>query len=379
MKLLDITHFYSDKSGGIKTYINNKIEYVKDKDIEHVVIVPGNKDTLNYINRSKIYQIKSPYMFVWKQYRLLVNQQKITNIIEFEKPDIVEIGSLFLLPSFIKKLKDKLNFSTVGFFHSNLEKSLLNVFKLNKDNNMLSKITRKYIYKTYSEMDLIIAPSYYVKDYLNLLGLYNVEVVYHGIDFNIFENQTYNEELKNLLKDKIVLLYVGRFSKDKNFLELLDIFKILKNLDKRFHLLLVGEGPDKKHISKILDSDFTVLDYIKDKKILTSIYKLSHIFVSASKSDTFGYAVIEAQACGLPVVAYNDVSFPEIVYYKEFLANSKEEFIQNILTLSKVYPYLDKSPIKTFVKERFSLEKNMSHLFYIYHHLNNRLAYQRFA
>ncbi|GAB6078735.1 glycosyltransferase [Hydrogenobaculum acidophilum] len=379
MKLLDITHFYSDRSGGIKTYINNKIEYIKDKDIEHVVIVPGKKDTLNYINRSKIYQIKSPYMFVWKQYRLLINQQKIANIIEFEKPNIVEIGSLFLLPSFIKKLKDKLNFSTVGFFHSNLEKSLLNVFRLNKDSNMLSKITRKYIYKTYSDMDLVVAPSYYVKDYLNLLGLYNVEVVYHGIDFNIFENQAPNEELKTTLKDKIVLIYVGRFSKDKNFLELLDIFKTLKNLDKRFHLLLVGDGPDKKHVNKILDSNFTVLDYIKDKRILASIYKSSHIFVSTSKSDTFGYSVIEAQACGLPVVAYNDVSFPEIVYYKEFLANSKEEFVKNILAISKIYPYLNKDPIKNFVKERFSLEKNMAYLFYIYQSLSRYLTYQRFA
>jgi hypothetical protein len=97
MKLLDITHFYSDKSGGIKTYINNKIEYFKDKDIEHVLIVPGKKDNINYINHSKLYQIKSPYMLVWKQYRLLVNHKKIANIIQYEKPDIVEIGSLFLL------------------------------------------------------------------------------------------------------------------------------------------------------------------------------------------------------------------------------------------------------------------------------------------
>jgi len=379
MKLLDITHFYSDRSGGIKTYINNKIEYVRDKDIEHVVIVPGKRDTLSYIHNSKIYQIKSPYMFVWKQYRLLINQQKILNIVESEKPSIVEIGSLFLLPSFIKKLKNRLNFITIGFFHSNLEKSLSNIFKLDKDDNMLSKITRKYIYKAYSDMDLVIAPSYYIKNYLNSLGIYNVDVVYHGIDFDIFEHQTQSDKLKDILKDKIVLVYVGRFSKDKNFLELLDIFNTVKNLDKRFHLLLVGDGPDKKYIDKILDSNVTVLDYVKDKKTLASIYKSSHIFVSASRSDTFGYAVIEAQACGLPVIAYKDVSFPEIVYYKEFLANSKEEFIKNIFTLSKVYNHLDKNLIKNFIKENFSLERNMSHLFYIYQSLGTNLACRKFA
>jgi len=378
MKLLDITHFYSDKSGGIKTYINNKIEYFKDKDIEHILIVPGKKDNINYINHSKIYQIKSPYMLVWKQYRLLVNHQKIANIIQYEKPDIVEIGSLFLLPSFIKKLKDKLNFNTVGFFHSNLEKSLSNILKLNKEDSVVSKMTRKYIYKAYSDMDLIIAPSFYVKDYLNTLGLYNVEVVYHGIDVGFFENQAPDKDLQNALKDKIVLIYVGRFSKDKNFLELLDIFKTVYSLDNRFHLILVGDGPDKKHINKILDRGFTVFDYIKDKKTLAGLYKASDIFVSASKSDTFGYSIIEAQACGLPVVAYKDVSFPEIVYYKNYLASSKEEFIKNLLILSKTYQHLDKSQIKGFVKERFSLEKNMEELFFIYKSLSG-LYQKRFA
>ena len=379
MKLLDITHFYSDKSGGIKTYINNKIDYIKDKDIEHTVIIPGKKDTLTHIHKSKIYQIKSPYMLLWKQYRLLINQQKISSIIEFEKPDIVEVGSLFLLPSFIKKLKDRLGFSTIGFFHSNLEKSLSNALKLEKEDNVLSKLTRRYIYKTYSDMDLVIAPSYYIKKYLNDLGVYNVEVVYHGINVDVFEQQNQDEALKNKLKDKIVLIYVGRFSKDKNFLELLEIFKTVKDIDRRFHLLLVGDGPDKKHIDKILDSDFTVLSYVKDKKTLASIYKSSHIFITASRSDTFGYAVIEAQACGLPVIAYEDVSFPEIVYHKEFLAHSKDEFIKNILTISKVYPFLDKSPIQTFIRQKFSLEKNMALLFYIYKSLNNRLINRKFA
>ncbi len=379
MKLLDITHFYSDKSGGIKTYINNKIDYIKDKDIEHTVIIPGKKDTLIYANKSKIYQIKSPYMLLWKQYRLLINQQKISSIIEFEKPDIVEVGSLFLLPSFIKKLKDRLGFSTIGFFHSNLEKSLSNALKLEKEDNVLSKLTRRYIYRTYSDMDLVIAPSYYIKKYLNDLGVYNVEVVYHGINVDVFEQQNQDEALKNKLKDKIVLIYVGRFSKDKNFLELLEIFKTVKDIDRRFHLLLVGDGPDKKHIDKILDSDFTVLSYVKDKKTLASIYKSSHIFITASRSDTFGYAVIEAQACGLPVIAYEDVSFPEIVYHKEFLAHSKDEFIKNILTISKVYHFLDKSPIQTFIRQKFSLEKNMALLFYIYQSLNDRFIHRKFA
>jgi hypothetical protein len=40
MKLMDITPYYHSTSGGIKTYINYKVEFVKNQDVEHVVVVP---------------------------------------------------------------------------------------------------------------------------------------------------------------------------------------------------------------------------------------------------------------------------------------------------------------------------------------------------
>ncbi len=369
MKILDITHFYSERSGGIKTYINQKISYFKDKNIEHVVIVPGKKDHISYVNNTKIYQIKSPYMLIWKQYRILINQTKISDIIEYEKPDIVEVGSLFLLPTFIKKLKDKMGFSIVGFFHSNLEKSISNLLHLKKDSTFILKAARQYIYKTYKDMDLVIAPSFYVKNYLSSIGLYNAHVIHHGLDLSDFEDPYPAEELKNSLKDKFVLIYAGRFSKDKNFLELLKIFRELKNIDDKFHLLLVGDGPDKKKTKKYLDSNYTLLDYVKDKRYLANLYASSDAFISASKSDTFGYALIEAQACGLPIVAYKDNSFPEIVYYKDFLASSKEDFIAKTIFLSQIYDTLDKNKIKHFIKKHFSIEKNMEKLLTTYSHL----------
>ncbi len=197
-------------------------------------------------------------------------------------------------------------------------------------------------------------------------------MVYHGIDIDIFDTNMKKEDLRKIYhipQDKTILLYVGRFSKDKNFLELLETFSILDNLYKdTFHLILVGDGPDKKYIEKMC-KNYTLLEYIKNKRELSLIYHLSDIFISASKTDTFGYSLIEAQSCGLPVVAYKVASFPEVVFYKEFLADDQEEFINNIISLSKSSKHINKHSLKSFVEKHFNLNQNMSKLEKIYEKL----------
>ncbi|MGB9874095.1 MAG: glycosyl transferase family 1, partial [Hydrogenobacter sp.] len=59
MKIVDIAPYFHAKSGGIKRYLLEKSLYLKDKPVEYVVIVPGRKKKLHYINSTKVYQIPS--------------------------------------------------------------------------------------------------------------------------------------------------------------------------------------------------------------------------------------------------------------------------------------------------------------------------------
>ncbi len=368
MKILDITHFYSKRGGGIKTYIHNKIEYFSQKEfVDHTLIIPGEDDTVFYEKKTKVITIKSPQLLFSKNYRLIINPLKLAKILEEENPDIVEIGSPFLIPSVVKYIKEKKGFKIVGFFHSDLEKVSDNILK---NGNFIKPFIKKYVYKTYSDMDVVIAPSNHIKKYLERIGIYNVEVVYHGIDVKTFSDYKADCSLRKLYdidEDKTVLIYVGRFSPDKNFLELLNIFKLLNYLKpEKFHFLLVGDGTLKKEIYDILDSNFTVVDYVENRMELIKLYKMSDIFVSASKSDTFGISLIEAQACGIPVVAYDENSFPEVVYYNDLLAKDSLDFVYKILNLSENLDKIDKSKLISFVEKNFNLETTMDKLVDVY-------------
>jgi glycosyltransferase involved in cell wall biosynthesis len=94
--------------------------------------------------------------------------------------------------------------------------------------------------------------------------------------------------------------------------------------------------------------------------------KMSDIFITASKIDTFGLSLIEAQACGLPVLAYNNTSFPEIVFYKEYLVTDVLDFVSKALKLSNSLSNLDRNLMKNFIRNEFDLNKNFDKLFRIY-------------
>lgn len=379
MKVCDITHFYTTKSGGVKTYLLKKVDYIDsyiDDNIDHFLILPSDSDRVEQIRKSRFYFIKSPEIPFCKPYRGIIDRAKIRKIMEIEKPDIVEIGSPYVIPMWIKSLEREIGYKTIGFYHTDIERTWISVSKRGDGSEKLRKLARSYIKNTYQDMDLVIAPSMYVKRYLNNLGIFNTQTVYLGLDSNTFNANKIDHGFRdryNIGKEKIILLYVGRFSKEKRVSVLLNIYdKLTKHDLNKYHLVLVGGGPEEEKILKTNLKNITILPYCNDKDRLASIYNSSDIFVTASDSETFGLSLLEAQSCGLPVVAFNRTSIPELVYNKDFLVEDEDDFIQKINNVSNILSNELRNNIRNFAVENFSWEVTFRNLFAVYHELHEK-------
>lgn len=150
----------------------------------------------------------------------------------------------------------------------------------------------------------------------------NVFIVPNGVDLSEFENLPPKENLLNRypeLNGKKVILFLSRLDWKKGLDVLAKAYGIIATKRKDAHLLIVGDGLEgfKNKVKKWFQ-DEGVLDRITFTGMLTGKEKLeafsaSDIFTLPSHSESFGMAIVEAMACGLPVVISDTVGiFQEV-------------------------------------------------------------------
>ncbi len=108
-----------------------------------------------------------------------------------------------------------------------------------------------------------------------------------------------------LLPGEITVLYAGRLTREKGADLLADAFLAARERDPRLHLALAGGGPEEDALRERLGEHATFLGWLEGDA-LAAAYASADIFLFASRTDTFGQALLEAQASGLAVVAVGE-------------------------------------------------------------------------
>ena len=127
MKICDLTQFYSPFSGGVKRYLHEKIAYIKNcsPEDEHVLIVPGPKTEVRTNPQSRLYSIHSPLVSRSSRYRALVNLRAVEEILERERPDLIESSDPYQIGWKAIAAGRALKVPVVGFYHSHFPEAYL--------------------------------------------------------------------------------------------------------------------------------------------------------------------------------------------------------------------------------------------------------------
>jgi glycosyltransferase involved in cell wall biosynthesis len=147
-------------------------------------------------------------------------------------------------------------------------------------------------------------------------------------------------KLNGLIPDRPYLLYVGGFPPHKNAAGLIDVFRQLAPQIPH-QLVMVGWGPERimvplrSSLDRIgLADRVTILHDVDDLHLL-ELYRRCDLFIYPSRYEGFGLPVLEAMACGAPVMCSNATSLPEVggdaVVY--FSPDSGDDLRNGILAL----------------------------------------------
>ena len=166
------------------------------------------------------------------------------------------------------------------------------------------KIINKTI-KSLRNIDYFMPTSKELTDfYSKALSDIDIKCVYlpHWIDY--FPKAS---DVSNLQNNEIVA--VGRLSKEKGFLDLIDVFNLIHNIDDKLKLNLVGDGPERGEIEKRIIQyglqDSVVLHGFLDRQKLSEVYKKSSLYVMTSFTESYGLVLLEAESFGLPLIAFD--------------------------------------------------------------------------
>jgi glycosyltransferase involved in cell wall biosynthesis/predicted metal-dependent phosphoesterase TrpH len=153
----------------------------------------------------------------------------------------------------------------------------------------------------YSRCDVVLSPSATADASLRSLGVDGSCIGRwdRGVDTDRFHPGLRDPAL---LPGELTVLYAGRLTKEKGVDLLAESFLRARELDPRLHLVLAGGGPEEKTLAARLGRHATFLGWL-DGQPLARAYASADLFLFASRTDTFGQVILEAQASGLPVVA----------------------------------------------------------------------------
>ena len=329
MKICDLTQFYSPVSGGVKRYLHEKLDYIENHTSrdQDALIVPGQKTKVEVRGRSRIYSIRSPLISKSGQYRALVNLRAVGEILKRERPDIIESGDPYQLGWRAVRAGRGLNIPVVGFYHSHFPEAYLRASARllgKRAAGRVMKLSRGYVRRLYNRFAATLVASDRIAQILREWGVRNVHVVKLGVNIAIFRpGDEDREAVRQSLKveaGRKLLLYVGRLAKEKNTLKLFKAFALLnERAPNRFHLLVIGEGPQRKQLRELQAQHRNVswIRYCAEPRELARYYRAADLFVHPGVQETFGLVALESQACGTPVVGIRGSAMDDLIFHDQ--------------------------------------------------------------
>ena len=220
----------------------------------------------------------------------------------FTRIHISTPGTVGLLELLIARL---LNLPAAGTYHTDIPQYVRSL----TNDEFLEQAAWNYMIWFYGQMEEVMVPSAGTRQQLQSRGLppERIKPLPRWVDTDSYSPGMCNPNFwKGRGLGTMVLLYVGRISREKGLELLVDAFRKLVDDGAAIALAVIGDGPYREEMEAALcgyPSLFT--GYLAGEQLQMG-YASADLFVFPSATDTFGNVVLEAQASGLPVIVSDE-------------------------------------------------------------------------
>ena len=306
--VLDITEYYGETSGGVRTYLTEKATYAAARSsIRQAIAVPAAADSMEDRAGVRWYSIGSPPIPGQHPYRLVINGRRVNEIIRAERPDVIEVGSAYSVPWLVRRTARSLRIPVVWFFHGHIPRIIAP--RLDAEpwrRRWLAAVAARYVAAIGRGMARTLVASDFARHDLERFGVERVTRVPLGVDADTFTpaRRERRAEIRRRwgLAEQPLAIYTGRLTTEKDLTTAVDGWRLLRHDDAV--LLLIGAGPLASRLeARARNARVRIVPFVHERETLADLYAAADFYLAPGPAETFGLSAHEALASGTPVLS----------------------------------------------------------------------------
>jgi 1,2-diacylglycerol 3-alpha-glucosyltransferase len=246
--------------------------------------------------------------------------KKLVDQLKHQSFDVVHIQTPFVAHYAGLYLADRLNIPRVVSYHTYFE-AYFEKYLTWLPSGLLRRVARYFSASQCNQVDGIISPSHQMLEKLREYGARTyAEIIPTGLrleDYQYRGDGTFRQQY-GIGEEDSVLLYVGRVAHEKNIPFLIDVFQEVYEQKDNVRFVIAGEGPALKSLKHrvnglAMEDQVIFVGYLDRYTELMACYHSADVFVFASETETQGLVLLEAMACGLPVVSVASMGSEDVL------------------------------------------------------------------
>ncbi|MBI1391387.1 MAG: glycosyltransferase [Alphaproteobacteria bacterium] len=313
MKLVDISEFFSDLGGGVRTHAHQKLEACASVGVEATIIAPGDEDRRERRLGGEIIWVKSPTLAFDHRYYLFDRAKPVHDLLDVIRPDVIE-GSSTWRGSWIAR-------SWTGpaaralFLHQDpvavYPHSLLAPGITEERLDQSFFWFWGYLRRLAKGFDSVVVGGRYFADRLARHGIERPEVIPLGIEKQMFSPALRNEARRREMlaacgvddPDAALFLAVSRHHPEKRLGMVMDAFERVRS-GRPAGLYIVGDGPAWRSVHRKARGlpNIKIAGQVADRGAIAEMFSSADYLVHGGAAETFGIVIGEALCSGLPFV-----------------------------------------------------------------------------
>ena len=309
LTILDITKFFGEATGGIRTYLLAKADFVQhDPNLRQVLVIPGAEDAVAEEGGVRCYRLRGPRIPFDQSYRFLLATRTTRRILEHERPALIEVGSPWLVPWVTRRANRFLLAPMVWFYHTHFPAILdPDIPGVQRSRRGLSRLSWQYVRRLAGLYRATLVASESVARQLEREGIPRVHRVALGVDLERFtpaRRAAARETRRRYgLPDAPLAVFLGRFAEEKQLETVLAGWGEVERRTGAW-LVLVGAGPREAKLRALAEGrQVRWVPYLRDRNQVADLLAACDLYVAPGPAETFGLSALEAMASGTPVLS----------------------------------------------------------------------------